>query len=117
MSKEKVSKPGKKDLRKEIFHQLEVSLGKLKEQLGEKKFHSRLKKAVKLLTENIDMPKKEQPQKEKPAIKITSHDLIAKPAQKSAKVIAPIIAPETPAPKAAAKKTIKKAIPVSKIKK
>lgn len=114
MSKEKVSKPGKKDLRKEIFRQLEVSLGKLKEPLGEKKFHSRLKKAVKILTENIDMPKKEQSKKEKPAIKIASDDLIAKPAQKSAKVIAPVIAP---APKTAAKKTIKKAIPAGKIKK
>jgi hypothetical protein len=114
MSKEKVGNPGKKDLRKEIFHQLEISLSKLKEPLGEKKFHSRLKKAVRLLTENIDMPKKEQPQKEKPAIKITPDDLIVKPPQKSAKVIAPAI---VPAPKAAAKKTIKKATSVSKIKK
>jgi hypothetical protein len=116
MSKEKVSKPGKKDLRKEVSHQLEISLGKLKEQLGEKKFNSRLKKAVKILTENMDAPKKEKHQKGKSVIKVSSDILIPKPPQKSVKVIAADTAPKAAAPKAPAKKTIK-AKPESKVKK
>lgn len=99
MSKEKVSKPSKKDLRKEVSHQLEISLGKLKEQLGEKKFNSRLKKAVKILTEDMDTPKKEKPQKGKSILKVSSDIQIPKVPQKSAKVTA-----ADTAPKAAAKK-------------
>lgn len=111
MSKEKVSKPGKKDLQKEVSNQLELSLGKLKEQLGEKKFNARIKNAVKILTEDMDAPKKGKPQKGKSIIKVSSDMLIPKPARKSTKEIA-----ADTAPKAAAKKTIK-AKTESKIKK
>jgi hypothetical protein len=104
MSKEKVSKPGKKDLRKEVSHQLEISLGKLKEQLGEKKFNSRLKKAVKILTEDMDTPKKEKAQKGKSVLKVSSDIKIPKAPQKSAKAIAADTAPKAATTKAAGKK-------------
>lgn len=98
MSKEKVSKHGIKDLRKEVAHQLEISLGKLKEQLGEKKFNSRLKKAVKVFTEDIDTPKKEKPKQGKSILKVSSDVLTAKVPKKSVKV-----APADTPPKAARK--------------
>ncbi len=63
MTKEKSSQPNKKALREEVAYQLEHTLGKLKEHLGEKKFNSRLKKVIKLLTEDIELPKKTKPAK------------------------------------------------------
>ncbi len=61
MAKNTDSHSERKNLQKEITYQLDSSLGKLKDFLGEKKFNSRIRKAVKLLTEGIDkkMMKKE----------------------------------------------------------
>lgn len=69
MSKEKSSISPKKVFRQEVYNQLENSLPKLKEQLGKDKFGSRLKKAVKILTEGLDAGKNEQPVKGKTTTK------------------------------------------------
>ncbi|WP_118974929.1 hypothetical protein [Taibaiella koreensis] len=58
MAKETKAIPEKKILQKEIAYQLENSLGKLKDLLGEKKFNSRINKAVKLFTEGIKTDEK-----------------------------------------------------------
>ena len=57
MTKDNSTHSDKKNLQKELIFQLDNSLGKLKDFLGEKKFNSRIKKAVKLLTEGIDTKK------------------------------------------------------------
>ncbi|MFA6059104.1 MAG: hypothetical protein WC756_12950 [Taibaiella sp.] len=82
MPKEKVSKSGRKYLRKEVSHQLAISLGKLREQLGEMKFNSRLKKAAKVLTKGMDTFKKVEAQKEKSAIEVPSGALVVKPSSR-----------------------------------
>lgn len=104
MSEQKVNKTGKKNFRKEVSHQLEISLGKLKERLSEKKFNSRLKKATKILTKGIDIDKKEQPQKKKPVIEVPSVALVEKPPKKSAKVMVADTVSKVAVPKVAARK-------------
>ena len=54
MNKDKVKSSIEKDLRAEIQGKVEQATVGLKEILGDKKFNSRLKKAMKLLTEGID---------------------------------------------------------------
>src|SRR6218665_1861335 len=81
MPKEKSSNDSKKMLRKEISSQVENALPQLKALLGSEKFEARLKKAVKILTEDLPvqqpdevkekatLPKKAKaalPKKEKP---------------------------------------------------
>ncbi|WP_190277408.1 hypothetical protein [Taibaiella lutea] len=53
MAKETKPTYNKKVLQDKVAYQLEHSLGKLKDFLGEKKFNSCVHKAVKLLTEGI----------------------------------------------------------------
>ncbi|WP_118973877.1 hypothetical protein [Taibaiella koreensis] len=62
-----MSKNAKKVLKEEVTFQLEQALGKLKDFLGERKFNSRVKKAVKLLTAGIDNSDKPA-RKEEPAV-------------------------------------------------
>jgi hypothetical protein len=57
MAKEKKKTVGKKVLQDKVAYQLENSLGKLKDFLGEKKFNSRISKAARLLTEGIQKKK------------------------------------------------------------
>jgi hypothetical protein len=110
MSKEK-SGSSVKDLREEITFQLNQSLGKLKETLGEKKFETRVKKAVKLLTEDLEVSKKEKGKKDE---KIKKEE---KP-KKASKVKIPTAKTDKakgPAKKATPVKSAEKAIePVSK---
>lgn len=44
---------GKKELRKQLFDKIEAAIPELKTTLGEKKFHHRIKKAVKHITEGL----------------------------------------------------------------
>lgn len=103
MSKEK-SSSSVKDLREEITFQLNQSLGKLKETLGEKKFDIRVKKAVKLLTENLEVAEKEKGTKDE---KIKKEE---KP-KKDNKVKTPVAKSEK------TKDTVKKAMPVKQAEK
>lgn len=81
MPKENVIQLNKKTLRNDILNQLEQSLSKLKDHLGEDQFKSRLKKAVKILTEDMDA---DEPEK-KADIKPKEQDAKATPASKKAK--------------------------------
>ena len=89
---EKAAKPSKKAARQIISSQLEKALPELREALGEKKFHHRLKKAVKILSEDFTAvpanTPKPQPKKEaKPAAKQVKKDVPKK--AKKAKKAAP----------------------------
>lgn len=44
---------GKKELRKQLTDKIEAAIPELKTTLGEKKFHNRIKKAVKHITEGL----------------------------------------------------------------
>ena len=44
---------GKKELRKQLADKIEAAIPELKTTLGEKKFHHRIKKAVKHITEGL----------------------------------------------------------------
>lgn len=54
-----------KDLRKQITCQLEEALGDLRGLLGEKKFNSRVKKAVKELTDGVEKIRKKEEKRPK----------------------------------------------------
>lgn len=54
MAKEISISINKKEIRKQISDKLETALMELKEMLGEKKFHNRIKKAVKTLTAGLE---------------------------------------------------------------
>ncbi len=45
--------PGKKEMRKQLADKIIAAIPELKTTLGEKKFHHRIKKAVKLITEGL----------------------------------------------------------------
>jgi len=96
MSGEKTMKVDKKALRKEMEHLMATSLGKLKEELGEKNFKSRLKKAIKLLTEDVKPAaqiKKEKTTKDKPEKVAKAKKPKAKAEDKDAKP-KPTVAPK-----------------------
>ena len=45
----------KKQVKKELAHNIEIALPELKSELGEKKFKKRIKKAAKLITEGLHL--------------------------------------------------------------
>ncbi len=45
--------PGKKEIRKQLADKISAAIPELQLELGEKKFHHRIKKAVKLITEGL----------------------------------------------------------------
>ncbi len=45
--------PGKKEFRKKLADKIEAAIPELKTTLGDKKFHNRIKKAVKHITEGM----------------------------------------------------------------
>lgn len=69
-----------KDARKNIEQQLFTLLTGWKDQLGEKKFNNRIKKAAKLLSKGLPAKKKEAPATKKKAVKVKK----AKVAKKAA---------------------------------
>ena len=69
-----------KDARKNIEQQLFTLLTGWKDQLGEKKFNNRIKKAAKLLSKGLPDKKKEAPATKKKAVKVKK----AKVAKKAA---------------------------------
>jgi hypothetical protein len=73
----KKNAPGKEKILKTIKDQLSTTLSKLKEQLGEKKFEKRIKKAAKVLVAGI----KKQPVK-KPVVTAKKSPVAAKKAAK-----------------------------------
>lgn len=101
----KEQKKTTKDLRKDIALQLEISLMHLKELLGEKKFSNRIKKAAKILSEDVvvkekkvkavkkdaapEKIKKAAPAKIQPAAPKAAVKKASKPAPVKKKVVAP----------------------------
>ncbi len=63
--------PTKKAFKKLITQNLEDALAELKPALGEKKFHQRIKKAVKILSEDFTAVVPEAPAPVAPAVKET----------------------------------------------
>ena len=45
----------KKQVKKELAHNIEIALPEIKSELGEKKFNKRVKKAAKLITEGLHL--------------------------------------------------------------
>lgn len=45
----------KKQVKKELVHNIEIALPEIKSELGEKKFRKRIKKAAKLITEGLHL--------------------------------------------------------------
>ena len=45
--------PGKKEMRKQLADKISAAILELQTELGDKKFHHRIKKAVKLITEGM----------------------------------------------------------------
>jgi len=45
----------KKQVKKELAHNIEIALPEIKSKLGEKKFNKRIKKAAKLITEGLHL--------------------------------------------------------------
>lgn len=69
MSTVKKDHPSGKDTRKAIEQQFETLLSNWKEQLGEKKFRNRVKKAAKVFSKGLPLVKKEAPVNKKAAKK------------------------------------------------
>lgn len=93
----KEQKKTTKDLRKDIALQLEISLMHLKELLGEKKFSNRIKKAAKILSEDVVVKEKKvravkkdaAPAKIQPAAPKAAVKKASKPTPVKKKVVAP----------------------------
>lgn len=49
----KSNTPGKKEMRKQLADKISAAIPELQSALGDKKFHHRIKKAVKLITEGM----------------------------------------------------------------
>ncbi len=90
---DKKKSPSKKEARHLIEKKIETSLADLKTVLGDKEFESRVKKVAKIFAKGF---KGEAVPKEKPAAPKEKMD-------------APVTKQVVPAPKAAAKKVVKKA--------
>ena len=50
----------KKQIKKELAHNIEIALPEIKSELGEKKFKKRIKKAAKLITEGLHLKNRHQ---------------------------------------------------------
>ena len=64
--------PGKKEMRKQVVDKIEAALPELKSPLGEKKFHSRVKKAAKLITEGLHKEERAKVAKKAKTVKTTA---------------------------------------------
>jgi hypothetical protein len=60
-----VALPSKKQVRKEIFEKLSGALAEYKQELGEKKLATRVKKASKLISRDLEKANRRQHQKTK----------------------------------------------------
>ncbi|MFT4095454.1 MAG: hypothetical protein QM640_17635 [Niabella sp.] len=107
MAKSTKDQSTKKVIRQEIIVQLENALSNLRDLLGEKKFNSRIRKASKLLTENVEKfakakkTAKHAPQKKK---KNTGKTSTAAPVAKKEPVVQKTAVKKTAPRKTAAKK-------------
>lgn len=84
----KKTAPGKEKILKTITEQFVSSLSKLKEQLGDKKFEKRIKKATKLLAAGIEKGSSKKHTKKpekKPVVAAKQKPVVAKKALKKAK--------------------------------
>ncbi|MDP4151002.1 MAG: hypothetical protein Q8927_16500 [Bacteroidota bacterium] len=63
-----VTLPSKKQVRKEIFEKLSGALAEYKQELGEKKLATRVKKASKLISRDLEKATRRQRQKTKKSV-------------------------------------------------
>jgi hypothetical protein len=96
MSETKKGQASNKDTRKTIEQQFESLLTNWKEQLGEKKFKNRVKKAAKVFSKGLPLVKKETPVNKKTAKKAAAGKKVI--AGKKAKVVADKKEAPKPAP-------------------
>lgn len=99
----KKTKATKKQLLTELVSKLEAALTELKEELGEKKFGRRLKKAGKLLLHGLDNKPANTRKKASTGNKTTKK--AAKPAAKPTDTTPKAVAKKAAAPQKGAKKT------------
>ncbi len=119
MTKEISTPINKKEIRKQLSDKLEITLLELKDLLGDKKFHNRIKKAVKVLTAGLEEKNPEEevaaaskPKAVAPKKAVTNKKAPVKKATVAKKVAAPkkVIAAKKAVKSVVAKKAIKKAV-------
>jgi hypothetical protein len=115
MTKEISTPINKKEIRKQLSDKLEIVLLELKDILGDKKFHNRIKKAVKVLTAGLEEKNTEEevaatskPKAVVPKKVVTNKKTVAKKVTAPKKVATPKKA--VPAKKTAKSVVVKKAI-------
>jgi hypothetical protein len=119
MTKEISTPINKKEIRKQLSDKLEIALLELKDLLGDKKFHNRIKKAVKVLTAGLEEKNTEEelatanvPKVVAPKKAITNKKAVTKKVTVAKKVPAPkkVTAPKKAVKSVVVKKAIKKAV-------
>ena len=119
MTKEISTPINKKEIRKQLSDKLEIALLELKELLGDKKFHNRIKKAVKVLTAGLEEKNTEEevaatskPKAVAPKKAVTNKKAVVKKVAVAKKVAAPkkVVAAKKAVKSVVAKKAIKKAV-------
>ena len=121
MTKEISTTPiNKKEIRKQLSDKLEVALLELKELLGDKKFHNRIKKAVKVLTAGLEEKNTEEEEEEVAAVSKKPKAVAPKKTvtNKKAPVKKVVVAKKVAAPKkiVEAKKAVKSVVAKKAIK-
>lgn len=124
MSKDKKELAQEKEARKQITERLEAALSDLKDALGEKKFASRVKKAVKILSKDVIVKMDENDEYEETINEEGIHTEVlseeikpvkktAAPKKTAAKKASPAPARKAPAKKAATPKKAAAPVPAT----